>query len=251
MNIFYLYELGVISLDKNTAKKIDLRDLGAYTPTEAAHYLHVPLSTLRAWVLGQTYVETSSGKERHAKPVVSLPKKKERLLSFYNLVEIHVLAAMRRQHEIPLPNVRKGLDYVTKQLGEARPLLRQDFLTDGFNLFVEKSGLLLNVSQSGQGVMRETLEKFLERIERDPKGIPIRLFPFSRHAGQEDARSIVIDSEIAFGRPVLAGTAIPTINIFDRFLAGEPTQELAKDFRVEPALIEEAIRCEQIRQRSA
>ena len=238
-------------MTKSAVKKsIAVRDIGAYTPTEAAHYLRVPISTLRAWTFGQNNRD-AAGRTRHFQAVVTPPNQHERLLSFYNLVEVHVLEAMRRQHEIPLPKIRSALSFVTKQLGESRPLLRQDFLTDGFSLFVEKANLLLDATHEGQSVMRETLEKFLKRIDRDPKGIPIRLYPFSRHLGQEDVRSIVIDPELAFGRPVLAGTAVPTANVFDRFLAGESTSDLAKDFRVEAAQIEEAIRCEQIRQRVA
>jgi len=226
--------------------KVDRKDIGAYTAKEAAHYLHVPLSTLRAWAFGQ-----SQGNDHHFKPVITLPEKEDRLLSFYNLVEIHVLEAMRRQHEIPLPKVRTGLEYVKRDLGEPRPLLRQDFLTDGYDLFVKKAELLVNVSRAGQLAMRETVEKFLQRIDRDPKGIPIRLYPFTRQAGAEEERIVVIDPEVAFGRPVLVGTGVPTANVFDRFLAGESSSDLARDFHVDIALIEEAIRCEQVRQRAA
>lgn len=226
--------------------KLNRKDIGAYTATEAAHYLRVPLSTLRAWAYGQ-----AQGQKRRFKSVITLPDPQDKLLSFNNLVEIYVLEAMRREHEVPLPKIRSGLEFVKKQMNEERPLLRQDFLTDGLSLFVEKSGLLVNVSQEGQLALKETLSEFLKRIDRDPKGIPIRLYPFTRHAGVEGSKTVVIDPEIAFGRPVLVGTSVPTANIFDRFLAGEPSSELAKDFRVDISSIEEAIRCEQIHQRTA
>ena len=99
----------------------------------------------------------------------------------------------------------------------------------------------------GQFTIRESVARFLQRIERDPAGIPIKLYPFSRHAGQDDDKKIVIDPRVAFGRPVLIGTAVPTANVFERFLAGEPVDELAQDFNVDRSLIEEAIRCEQTR----
>lgn len=223
------------------------KEIGAYTPTEAAHYLRVPLSTLRSWVFGQPY-KSPKGPSKFFQPVVEIADPSDRLLSFNNLVEINVLAGIRKVHEIPLPKIRKGLRFVQEKLGTSRPLLTQEFLTTGLDLFVERSDLLLNVTQEGQLTFRDTIERFLQRIERDPAGVPIRLYPFSRHAGHDDERKIVIDPSVAFGRPVLVGTAVPTSNIFERFLAGEPIGELAQDFSVDESLIEEAIRCEQVRE---
>lgn len=230
--------------------KYNAKEVGAYTPVEAAHYLRVPISTLRSWVIGQDY-KTKQGSKKHFKPVIQIADPGDRLLSFHNLVEIHVLAGIRKVHDIPLPKIREGLSYVEKELRTDRPLLTQEFLTDGLNLFVKHSGLLVSVTERGQLMLKETMEKFLRRIERDPKGIPIKLYPFSRHAGQDDARTIVIDPNIAFGRPVLVGTGVPTANVFERFLAGEPIEELAQDFSVDKALIEEAIRCEQAKASAA
>jgi len=228
--------------------KHNLKEVGAYTPTEAAHYLQVPISTLRAWILGQTY--ESHGKVRHFKPVVQIADKKDKLLSFYNLVEIHALSVIKT-HNVKLPEIRKGLDYVEKELSTRRPLLNQKFLTDGIDLFVEHFGSVLNVTKDGQTSLKEIAERYLHRVVRDSSGLPIKLYPFSRHAGAPDARKIVIDPTIAFGKPVLVGTGVSTANVFDRFSAGEPLGELAADFNVDVSLIEEAIRCEQVRKATA
>ena len=225
--------------------KRDVLNQGTYTPLEASHYLKVPYSTLRTWIFGQSI---GGEKARKMKPVVKVADPYDRLLSFHNLVEIHVLAAIRREHNIPLPKIRGALRFVEKKLETDRPLLNQSFLTDGLDLFIEKSGILLNVSQEGQTTLKNILENFLSRIERNPKGIPIKLYPFSRHAGESDDRKIVIDPTVSFGKPVIAGTAVSTSSIFERFLAGEPMAELAEDFGVEPSLIEEAIRCEQVKE---
>ncbi|MBI4406005.1 MAG: DUF433 domain-containing protein [Deltaproteobacteria bacterium] len=227
--------------------RAETKEIGAYTPTEVAHYLRVPLSTLRSWVFGQSY-KSSKGPSKFFEPVVQIADPRDRLISFNNLVEINVLAGIRKVHDIPLPKIRKGLRFVQEKLSTSRPLLTQEFLAAGLDLFVERSGLLLNVTREGQLTFRETIERFVQRIERDPAGVPIRLFPFSRHAGHDDERKIVIDPDIAFGRPVLVGTAVPTSNVFERFLAGEPIRELAQDFSVNESLIEEAIRCEQVRE---
>ncbi len=82
------------------------------------------------------------------------------------------------------------------------------------------------------------------RIERDPHGLPIRLYPFTRPGDLDQPRAVVIDPRVSFGRPVLAGTGIATAVIAERYKAGESTAELAQDYGREQAEIEEAIRCE-------
>ncbi len=45
----------------HVTKDADPRELPAYTLAEAAHYLLVPLTTVRSWVSGQPY-RTASGR---------------------------------------------------------------------------------------------------------------------------------------------------------------------------------------------
>jgi len=100
-----------------------LREMPAYPFVEAAHYLHIPVATLRAWCVGYNY----QGGSKRFKPVIRLDGKKADGLSFLNLVEAHVLSAIRRQHQIPLPKIRHALDYVAKHLKLNRPLWQAQF----------------------------------------------------------------------------------------------------------------------------
>jgi hypothetical protein len=112
------------------ARRRDPRELPAYRLPEAAHYLRIPVTTLRAWVLGQDY-DTAAGRHRHFAPVIRLPSQTPPRLSFINLVEAHVLDAIRRQHEIPLQKVRQALSYLRKIIpSSAYPLADQHFETD-------------------------------------------------------------------------------------------------------------------------
>lgn len=220
----------------------DPRELPAYALAEAAHYLRLPKPTLRSWVLGRFY-PTQAGR-RFFRPVIDLAGNGRHLLSFMNLVEAHVLDAIRREHEIPLQKVRRALNYVRREFPSRHPLADQRFQTDSLNLFVEKYGQLINASQEGQLAIRELLQAHLRRIEWDEAGLAVRLFPFTRKRQLEEPRVIVIDPLISFGRPVLVGTGIPTAVIAERYKAGESMDELAKDYDRERVEIEEAIRCE-------
>ena len=164
-------------------------------------------------------------------------------LSFVNMLELHVLGAIRRDHLVHMRQIRRALEFLQRQFDSEHPLVEQAMQTDGKHLFVEKFGQLINASQEGQGAMAEILEAHLRRIERDEQGLAIRLYPFTRR-GTDSPRIISIDPLVAYGRPVIAGSRIATADVADRFKAGESPRDLAKDYDRTPAEIWEAIRCE-------
>ena len=223
----------------------DPREMPAYSILEAAHYLQMPSSTLRWWVKGWAY-RTDAG-ERFSSPLLVLPVAPERkplLLSFVNIVEAHVLDALRRDHHIAMPKVREALSFLEAHFPSPHPLADQRFETDGMHLFIEKYGQLINISQDGQLAMRDVLRMYLTRIERDAAGAPVKLYLFTRARQADEPKVVVIDPYVSFGRPVLVGTGIPTAVLADRYKAGESMQALAEDYERPPHDIEEAIRCE-------
>ena len=227
---------------KSGVKYPEAATLAAYTIGEAAHYLRLPQATVRAWAAGRRY-PTQAGPTQ-ARPVLKIPSRKPPLLSFLNLIETHVLAAITRDHQIPLQRVRRAVDYLAKTFNTPRPLVDQQFETNGRDLFVREAERLINLTQDGQTAIREALDLYLARIEWDASGLAARLFPFTGRAHPAAPRAVMIDPGVAFGRPVLAGTSIPTLAIAERFKAGETEAELALDYGRKESEIEEAIRCE-------
>lgn len=218
------------------------RVLPAYTVGEAAHYLRLPVATVRAWAVGRSY-PTRGGATRSL-PVLGLRVRRPPMLSFLNLAEVHVLAAITRDHDVPLQRVRRAVKYLERAFGTAHPLVEKVFETDGRDLFVREAERLINVSREGQTAIREALDLYLARVEWDEAGLAARLFPFTGRAVLGAPRAVVIDPCIAFGKPVLAGTSIPTQVIAERFKAGESEAQLAADYGRRRSEIEEAIRCE-------
>src|SRR5438552_815259 len=88
----------------------DPREVPTYSIAEAAHYLGIPLGTLSSWVKGR-YYPTGRGKKLFA-PIISLPDQKGSLLSFMNLVEAHILDAIRHEHQVPLRKIRSAINYL-------------------------------------------------------------------------------------------------------------------------------------------
>lgn len=227
---------------KNTFNQRDLREVPAYSIAEGAGYLRLPVSTLRSWLLGQHYVVAEERK--FFRPVIEIADRKQRLMSFINLVEAFVLAGIRRQHEVPLPKVRKAVDYLRRTFRTPRPLAEEQFQTDGVDLFVEKMGSLVGASQEGQTQMREIILDRLERVRRDPKGVPEKIVLFAAPRQRTASADVVIDPRLSFGRPVLDGLGVRTSVLAERFDAGDSIDELAREYAAPADAVQNAIRCE-------
>ncbi len=230
-------------MSKSVITQKDLRELPAYGVAEAAGFLRLPKSTLRAWLLGQGY-RAADGHPKRFQPVIEIADSKDRQLSFINLTEAFVLAGIRREHGIALGKVRKAIEYLRRSFHSRRPLAEEQFTTDGIDLFVEKYGALIGATQEGQIQLRDVILDRLKLVRRDPKGVPEKLVLFPAPKALPKGADVIIDSKLSFGRPVLEGVGVRTAIVAERLAAGESIEMLARDYNAAPDAIQNAIRFE-------
>ncbi len=220
----------------------DIRLQPAYSVNEAARLLWLNPSTLRSWVAGRDY--PAAGEQRRFRHLIVPPSGGPVSLSFINLVEAHVLSALRRQHKLDLGKIRQALDYLRLEMGSERPLVEHRFETDGIDLFVEHLGHLVAVTAGGQTTMREMISSYLTRIEWGRDGLATRFFPFTRtNMNANDPKMIVVDPVLSFGRPSIRDTGISAEIVAERYQAGESVDLLSSDYGCGRDQIEEAVRC--------
>lgn len=227
-----------ISFMKNLYGETDPRDIPIYSISDAAKYLRIPVGTIRSWT-----VSISNG-SNFSKPLILTQDIKPKLLSFTNLVEIHVLRAIRKHHQMQRDKVRIALDYIQEKFQVLHPLASEKFSTNGVDLFIEKYASLFNASEYWRTDLKSSFNTHFQRIEFDKNGFAMKLFPFTASQEENNPRIVVIDPRIAFGRLVIAETGIPTTVLAQRLKAGESIQDLAYDYKCDRLKIEEAIRCE-------
>lgn len=220
-----------------TFDKTDIRHQGAYTLAEAARYLKLPQATLRAWTVGRDY-PVAVGQNRF-KAIIKPARGKPALLSFFNLIEAHVLRALRTEHGVSIKALRDSIAYAERTLKIDRLLLREDLRTHGGRVLLDHYGHLIDLSASGQIAIRKALEDHLARVEWDEWKVPVRLYPYPT-AALDGRRPIAIDANIAFGRPVLVARGISTHAIAERLDVGESVADLAADYDLSPSDIEQA-----------
>lgn len=217
----------------------DIRNQPAYGPAEAARYLRLPAATLRSWLVGRVYPKGDAQATFHPliRPALSQPLQ----LSFFNLIEAHVLRALRTDHRVALTELRAAMDYAQKKLKLPRLLLSPELRTHAGQVFLDRYVELINLSASGQLAMRKLFEDHLQRVEWDEWKFPVRLYPYVQAGQRSSERPIAIDPRVAFGRPVIRGKGISTAAIADRIDAGESIEGLADDYDLSRDEIEQAV----------
>jgi uncharacterized protein (DUF433 family) len=215
----------------------DIRYNPLYSLVEVGRYSRVKPDTLRSWIRSNT----------HMPLLFPAATKTVAPLSFINLIEAHVLLALRRAHTVPMRRIRTAIEWLKDTYAVEHPLAEIDLETDGRDVFVREFGLPVSASRKGQIGINEILSRYLQRIERDPNRVPVRFYPLTYDTSP---KLIIMDPAVAYGRPVIKDTRITTLMIFERYSGGESLIDIADDYGLEMSAVEEALRCE-IDQRAA
>ena len=191
----------------------DPRHAPLYSIPECARYLGLPVSTVRGWV---TKPGSDHGKD--GQPLVVPAGSDPTALSFINLVELHVLALLRRKRKTPLLAIRSKIYDLSSDLNVEHPLASRELLAYSHD----------------------------DRTELDESGSPCRYLPFTRGFGHDDPKLIAIDPMVRFGRPVIKGSGVSTSAIARFAKGGESIVEMAEEYRLQPEQIAEAARFERV-----
>ena len=218
-----------------TRPGVEYRDLPVYSTAEAAAFLDIPSTTLRWWAFGGFVGRYRTWSE----PLIERPVASDDLLSFNNLAELHILSVTTRLHRVKLKAVRAAVEHIRERFPSPYPLLSEAFFTDGRDLFVKTVEETLNITRQGQLALKPILDLYLERIVRDEKFLPTKIYPVMR--GQESSKVVSIMPTVSSGRPVIDGFGIPVSSIWGRYQGGDSSEFLARDYDIPLEKIEGAI----------
>lgn len=227
------------AVKKRNAEGRDLRNVPAYSYPEASRALNIPRTTLRAWVRGQRYQRKDD--IGYFEPVIQKPDPDDSRLSFTNLIEAHVLRALRTAHDVSMSAVREALTVAEREFGIERLLIHRQLRTTAGELFLDRYRQLVTLSESQQLVMREMFARYLKRIEYDEVDLPKEFYPLTRGPLSDSPKIIALTPYVSFGRPVVLRRGISTEAIRSRYDAGESLLHIAEDYQLTPEEVEEAV----------
>jgi uncharacterized protein (DUF433 family) len=208
-------------------------DAPAYRVSEAARYARTSTQTVGNW-------QRLRGNRRGA----IAPRDRGVLLSYLQLIEVGVVAAMRKAG-VALPKVKQAREYLATEFNSKFPFAEYRFKTDGKELFVTYDQItgaiekdkLLSVNQRGQLAWNEILSQRLQEFEYDDD-----LGKVLRWKVDGVDSPIRIDPRVSFGAPQIHGIA--TWVLRGRWIGGESVTDIADDYDLREKDVLAALRFE-------
>lgn len=209
-----------------TSPNVALLEREMYSEAEAARLLKVSQSVLAYWLnggerAGRTYAPIIRTQPRAGRPPVT----------WAEFVEAGLLRAYRREHQVPMSELRAFITILREQFGVPYPLADRRPYVSGRELVLEaqdRAGLgadfCLVATVRGETLLTPASEAFYERVRWDGD-VAAGWRP------HDDSDSpVIIDPDQRFGRPNVSG--ISTEVIWEHQDAGESSDEIAAAFDI-------------------
>jgi uncharacterized protein (DUF433 family) len=207
---------------------VSVLDREMYSEAEAARLLRVAQNTLHYWLEG--------GEQRGKiyKPVVRWEARGDRSpVTWAEFIEAGLLRQYRRQHKVPMAELRAFIDMMREGSGTPYPLAHhRPFIAEGRELILEAQEasdlpveFSLVATVRGQLVLTPAADMFVQRVTwindiamgwrpHDDPGSPVRM-----------------DPEFRFGKPAVKG--VSTEIIWEHDQVGADVEETAEAFGLE------------------
>jgi uncharacterized protein (DUF433 family) len=192
-----------------------------YTEAAAARLLRVAPSTLHWWL---------EGRPPRYRPVIRIEPTGSRHVTWAEFVEASLLRSYRREHDVPLRELREFIDRLRDEFQVPYPLAdRRPYVGPGRQLLIDLQGrshldpeFCLVAVANGQIVLTAPGEEFFERVDWSGDQ------PASWHPHQDPESPIRVNPLVRFGMPAVRG--ISTEAIAGELDGGASLEEVAEDF---------------------
>lgn len=210
---------------------------GLYSAREAARIIRVPTTTLRRWMFGyhNQGIEYAGLWEREIR--------EPGIIGFHDLLELKLVHEFR-QHGLNLAVIREAARIAREEFSTPYPFTRQQFHTDGKRVFLEAAEQIGDTHLvdiiSRQYVMDQVYRpSFLASIDYSSIGDAERWYPMNDN--QHPDKSIVIDPQRTFGKPILTESGVPTRVLYDAYRLNEPLDVIAANYAITPEAVKQAV----------
>ncbi len=217
---------------------------GVYTLTEIKKLTGIHPGKIRRWTVGYSY--PYKGEFRYASPIIAVDTERINgvpMFSFADLIEVRFLQAFR-VHGVKQKVIRIAAEKAQELIGKSHPFSSRTFKTDGKTILAEiiKSSddkVLLDLIKDQYAFERILGPSLYFGLEFNECNEPERWWPLG-----ED-RSVVIDPQRAFGKPIITRVGIPTIILYKAVKGNGSIDLVSSWYEVEQKEIYDAIEFEE------
>jgi len=203
-----------------------------YSFKEVSRLSGVSVGTVRNWLIGYTAVQGD------VKPLFKGHPAEEKACSFLQLIEIVVAAKFRKAEHESFKTVRLAYDNARNLFNLEYPFASMKLEAIGGHIvhIIRVPGVSLQaIDQPEQFTIPDLVQETIGQLEYEYE-LASRWYP----AGKDIP--IVVDPRISAGLPVIKGRGITVEAIQKRFQAKQKMEFIERDFELEHAVVEEAIR---------
>ena len=224
---------------------MNLIGVGLYTFQEASKLTNIPSRDLRRWLDGYSYKLRGFEGRVRTSPLwdTELAGKEIEGIGFHDLLEVRFVQAFRK-HGVNLQTIRCASQHAREFFDHPYPFTCKRFQTDGRTIFataLKEMGetQLLDLVKK-QYAFSQVIEPSLYRgIEFGQDDLASRWYPVAR------SKAVLLDPQIAFGKPIVADGSIRTSTLYDAFKAEESKQIVSRLYEVPIGAVEAAIAFEE------
>ncbi len=219
--------------------------VGIYSRADVARLLKMTPSRVTRWVRGYSYWLSTAPAERHAQPPVVRSKLPEvdgaLVLSFLDLMELRVIRVLVDDVGLSLQQIRAAAQLASKLFDTRHPFATRRVVHDTARLFgrlSEDAVIELSSRRQQQLISAHVFEPYLKEVDFNPSSsLAERWWPLGKDV------AVVLDPRIAFGAPVVSGTATRT-DVIATLAESISHDEVARAYFLELSSVRAAIRFE-------
>ncbi|MDL2354641.1 MAG: DUF433 domain-containing protein [Pseudomonadota bacterium] len=219
---------------------MDLTRIGLYTLKEAHRLTGAKPREVSRWLFGYQFKDGAS--DPLWRTQLADVEAGQKFIGFRDLLELRIVKAFI-EHKVSLRVIRAAIDSAKDIFSTEYPFTANRFLTDGKSIFYEALHSHGEVELTDL-VKRQVVFEHIIRpelyagIEFTASGQAKRWFPLKR------SNVIVLDPEIAFGKPILAEYGIRTDTLAASFAVEQDKKLVASLFDIPLAALNTALRYE-------
>ncbi|MFH1185422.1 MAG: DUF433 domain-containing protein, partial [Chloroflexota bacterium] len=212
-----------------------------YTIGDASQLVEVSRGRITRWLMGYEYTYEVGEERREGKQASVVTRTDGPQASFLDLMDL-LFVQRFLDRGFSLQYLRKALDEARELLGTPH-FARSTFFTSGKQLVLQlrsESKYMIALLTGGQGAMSQIIEELDDRIDFEDVtgyGFAHRWYPRGKQG------LIVVDPQIAFGRPTVAGRGVTADGIYDLYLGENKRMEpVSTWYRIPPHEVKAAVR---------
>jgi uncharacterized protein (DUF433 family) len=218
-------------LDNEVETAIAKIGTGIYTAADAAKILRIPYSKSKYWFnyYAKNKLLKSIGYQYYFEFNDTIA------IDFLTLIEMYVFYVLKDEIHMKTNNIIKYHKILSGELNTNYPFANCDIYAAKKSIVFESNAVYKNADDLQQTFITDFLIPFYKKITFNDERVAHKYHPLGKE------KSVIIDPEHQFGKPIIDGTNIVTETLYDYYLGGDEIEFIARLYNITPENVKDAI----------